>query len=123
MDMLGNQRMRRIITSYYQGTKEPEIVKRAIIKARYQAKSSSISSLVSVQSALFGTKVENRHAGTFHRMAALETRGSKRADFFKKIYIPVVFFAYAFLLGKLSFLTLWDIDIDYVGVVLLQMHQ
>ncbi len=35
MDMLGNQKMRQIITDHYQMSDEPQLMKRAIAAARY----------------------------------------------------------------------------------------
>ncbi len=41
MDMLGNQKMRQIITDHYQMSDEPRLVKRAITAARYTCNSES----------------------------------------------------------------------------------
>ena len=48
----------------------------------------------------FGT----RHAGRtqnyfFQRLAALEARAVKRTSFTALLYLPIIFFAYGFLLG------------------------
>ena len=42
MDMLGNQRMRQLITDYYQSTDEPRLISRAVVKARIKERSLSI---------------------------------------------------------------------------------
>ena len=42
MDMLGNQKMRQLITDYYQSTDEPRLVSRAVLKARTKERLLSI---------------------------------------------------------------------------------
>ena len=51
MDMLGNPRIRQVLTEYYQESEEPKLVRRAIKIARFQQFSQTQSSMESLGSA------------------------------------------------------------------------
>ncbi len=73
------------------------------ILLRWKEQSQSTGSLESmVQFALHGgKKLEGHRASTFYRLATLEARGAKRSRWMNTLYLPVIFFAYGFLLGKM----------------------
>ena len=53
------------------------------------------------------SRVEDKHGNIFHRLAALETRGAKRASFGQMLYLPAIFFAYGVLLGERMEVVCW----------------
>ena len=62
----------------------------------------SIDNVNPITYAIWGKRrVGDRHNNTFTRLASLEARGSKRAGFSQSLYLPVIFFAYAVLMGEL----------------------
>ena len=43
-----------------------------------------------------------KHAGTFNRLAVLETRANLRNTWVWRLYLPVIFFSYGLLLGQFT---------------------
>jgi hypothetical protein len=111
MDMLGNQKMRQLITDYYQCSDEPKLVNLAVKQAWSRERKYSLDLIdgsegegTSIWSQLKfilkGTrKAENTQNQLLGRLAALEARATKRATPFVMVYLPIIFFAYGVLLG------------------------
>ena len=46
--------------------------------------------------------VKQEKASWFNRLAVLETRADKRTTLVWNVYLPVIFFGYGFVLGKIN---------------------
>ena len=72
------------------------------LRSKLPSSTGSIDTFNPITYAIWGKRrVRDRHNNTFTRLASLEARGSKRAGLSQSLYLPVIFFAYAFLLGEL----------------------
>ena len=84
MDMLGNPSFRRILTEYYQESKEPKLVRYAIKVARWREYSQSNSSMDSIGSAVsfavFGAKKVSPWDVMVGSISGLSSRGTVLYD-------------------------------------------